>query len=1039
MFMKILEVIKRPLTQLVVFVFLLLCLPYLAPFMQGGSSEFHSLRVLYPRFLFVTALTAVIAFMAYGIRKKALCIVLTTFFWAAAELLIMNEAFMFCFVGHSFDQSFLLHCNIDTISGEVMKNFWKPVTVTMLLYLAAMAATGFMVSRVKAEKFDRTLLMPLGAALALLLIPSTPLAELAGAIHENRQAEQSARNSSENPDSAQVSPGKNLVFIIVESLEQNYLSQKHFPGLIPNITKWMDSENALVFENLISAPQNTFDFLYQSHTGNYIYSISDSDYADKRFSLTQLLKKAGYNTTFLKSCSLDFASTGTFVKKVKYDRQLDWQVPEIKAQATELGEWGFRDYDLFKIARQEFKKLAAQKKPFCLTLLTVDSHAPNGVIGKNSLSYTLPDGEKFSLLSALHTTDKALGEFLEFIKNSPEGKDTVIVVSGDHLVMKDMVPHGKSVQSMLEYKDRKNLLAFMINGTERGKVAHPCWPVDLPPMILHQMGVTHNAVFPSGINALKENDAPPRQKLSYAQYMARQKQKAVSQTQTATLLKSPASVSGGEKDLTMNIGTLKVKCDPLEEFVGTFMEFHSKNNTPTSYKYFLDRDATKLFNTNMVDYDLFYMLVSHQRNLFHFVLNEYDFKKKFLASIRGGWYRYTLADKFSDLKLTQLATPLPRIKEADIDLSKNIVTLRGNGWSFPLFSKTNTYLPQCFVAAADDSSGRETIMRKNFHLPSEMKDFYNLLDGKISAKGFMTVIAPPDSPLHKRLNIPVEKHDQLLRYHLTPAGAETELIPMRVKGEYFIARNGSGKFRLLKEGSQHGGIVLNGQAPAQEFAQGQCYALTLDPGMGKVLAEKSFSASSIAEKLMLERTPGRQTLLICGKNSEFLKTFYPSLAKYNVLFSITGQSIRHTVQYSNGNFRIPDAAEALDVLGGASAVHAKGLLIVTWGNASFVMPGAEWESTIASGKEIAIKLAHYNPADIIFFTVSDPLWLTDIAKAWKTDFLILGSDKSTFPSKLQQQKPGKFFIALSRAVGWELFGSDRVNFSIPATHFKHQK
>ena len=46
MFIKILEVIKRPLTQLVVFVFLLLCLPYLAPFMQGGSSEFHSLSII---------------------------------------------------------------------------------------------------------------------------------------------------------------------------------------------------------------------------------------------------------------------------------------------------------------------------------------------------------------------------------------------------------------------------------------------------------------------------------------------------------------------------------------------------------------------------------------------------------------------------------------------------------------------------------------------------------------------------------------------------------------------------------------------------------------------------------------------------------------------------------------------------------------------------------------------------------------------------------------------------------------------------------
>jgi hypothetical protein len=748
-----------------------------------------------------------------------------------------------------------------------------------------------------------------------------------------------------------------------------------------------------------------------------------------------LLKKAGYNTSFLKACTLDFASTGTFVEKVQYEKRMDWQHPEIKPQATYLGEWGFRDYDLFEMAKNEFRKLADQKKPFAFTLFTVDSHAPNGVIGKKSLSYTMPDGEKHSLLSALHTTDNALGKFLDFIEKSPEGKDTVVVIAGDHLVMKSIVPNGKSVQAMLEYKPRKNLLAFILNGKEKGKISETTWPVDLAPTILYQLGVNHNAVFPCGVNVITEKNAAPRNKLSYAQFMEEQKKKLAEQKNIPNILDSHIYMTGDEKNLVMHFDSQEIKCDPVENKVGIFIEFNTATASPTPWKNYLDRHCANAFSTNPLDRDLFYMLCSCKENLFHFILGEYNWNKAILAAIVGGWYKYYSADKLSDLKLANLSIPLPRIADAEFDVSKNIVTLKKDGWTLPLFSKNNTYLPQCAIAAADNKQGKETVMRKHFYNEHEMKDLYDLLENKDK----MTLIAPPDSEFHKKYNVPVEQRDQILRLHITPEGKKAEMIPMRKNGEDYIRKEANGKYVYCKEGVRDFSIKLGGPAPMTDFANGLCYALTIDAKNGKLLSSRSFKQSSIAVELMLNRNQGEKTFIICGKGSEFLKKFYPSLANNNVLFYLSPYRIHHSVQYSNGNFRIPDEFEPLDVLGGASAQLADNAFIVSWGCSSFIMRKEEIEANIAKGHEVIIKLQQHNPADFVNFAVTDPAWLNDIAKAWKTDFLIIGYEKSKFPQVLQQKTQNKFYISLSRGFGWEFFWSDKLNISVAPAIFKYEK
>ena len=190
---------------------------------------------------------------------------------------------------------------------------------------------------------------------------------------------------------------------------------------------------------------------------------------------------------------------------------------------------------------------------------------------------------------------------------------------------------------------------------------------------------------------------------------------------------------------------------------------------------------------------------------------------------------------------------------------------------------------------------------------------------------------------------------------------------------------------------------------------------------------------------MLNRAKGEKTFIICGKGSEFLKKFYPALSQKNVLFYLTPNRIHHSIQYSNGNFRIPDEFEPLDVLNGASAHLADNAFIASWGNSSFIMPKEELEANIAKGHEVIIKLQQHNPADFVSFTVTNPAWLNDIAKAWKTDFMIIGYEKSKFPQVLQQKNQNKFYVSLSRGFGWEFFWSDKLNISVAPAIFKHEK
>lgn len=92
--------------------------------------------------------------------------------------------------------------------------------------------------------------------------------------------------------------------------------------------------------------------------------------------------------------------------------------------------WGFEDSKLFEYAKQELATLSASDQPFNLSLLTVNTHFPDGY-----LEPTCPAPYSDQYLNVIRCSSAQVADFLDWLKTQPYYENTTIVISGDHLTM----------------------------------------------------------------------------------------------------------------------------------------------------------------------------------------------------------------------------------------------------------------------------------------------------------------------------------------------------------------------------------------------------------------------------------------------------------------------------------------------------------------------------------------------------------------------------------------------------------------------------
>lgn len=306
-------------------------------------------------------------------------------------------------------------------------------------------------------------------------------------------------------------PGKNVVWIYMESLERIYWDPMVFPGLTPNLDRLRkEGLDFSGFETFAGA-NYTMAGLFASQCGVPLFTSAfagldavagnTTDVATfhpKVACFGDVLHKAGYRQIYMGGAPIQFSNKGLFFQLHGYDDALGLQQLETEAggKLPESG-WGLYDSVLFKLALDRYRELEAGRKPFNLSLLTLDTHPPDGRPSPGCPKYV---ANRSSMLQAVHCSDYLLGRFIDALSKQPDWENTVVVIMSDHLMMRN------NAQPFYPKEFHRQPALLVLNAGQGVRPAR-MYHMDIAPTVLDLMGVRTNATFVAGTDQSSRNAA----------------------------------------------------------------------------------------------------------------------------------------------------------------------------------------------------------------------------------------------------------------------------------------------------------------------------------------------------------------------------------------------------------------------------------------------------------------------------------------------------------------------------------------------------
>lgn len=298
----------------------------------------------------------------------------------------------------------------------------------------------------------------------------------------------------------------NLIYIYAESLEETYFDEKLFPGLMPNLSNIRNQ--AIVFKNVAQVTHSgwTVAGMVASQCGIPLFSASHGNamsgmpqFLSGATCLGDVLTRNNYDLSYLGGASLTFAGKGNFYKSHGFTSiQGRAELVERLEEPSYKSAWGLYDDSLLAIAKEELAQRYAQKSPFALFMLTLDTHHPVGHLSASCTNQNYADGNN-EILNAVHCSDKLISEFIDYIHANGFDKNTLIVIGSDHLAMKN------TATDLLNQGDRKNMLIMLPPGLKEGRLVNtPSSILDVSATILPLLGFESEELG-FGRNILNEN------------------------------------------------------------------------------------------------------------------------------------------------------------------------------------------------------------------------------------------------------------------------------------------------------------------------------------------------------------------------------------------------------------------------------------------------------------------------------------------------------------------------------------------------------
>ncbi|MGV3344476.1 phosphatidylglycerol--membrane-oligosaccharide glycerophosphotransferase [Enterobacteriaceae bacterium LUAb1] len=384
-------------------------------------------------------------------------------------LFIILNATLFAsnyFTGEGINDA-VLYTLTNSLSGAGVSKYILPGTILIAALIALFCLLAWLLRGRKQTAYNWRFSL-LACVLALASINTTPAWQQVSALIKSQIASGNA-----DFDDLYKIPGKtlqdtppNLVWIYVESLERTYLNNDAFPDLAPALNAVRAS--SMDFSHTLQLPgtEYTIAGLVASQCGIPLFapfdgnaSSSMTNFYPRTVCLGDILKANGYENYFLQGANLSFAGKDLFLKSHGFDHLYGFQ--ELKSRVDDpayRNDWGWYDDTVLNEVFEQYEALSKSKQRFSLATLTVDTHHPDGFISRScQRKHYQYDGKDNRSFSAVACSQEHVANLINRIKATPWFKNTIIVVSSDHLAM------NNTAYKYLNQHERNDLF-FVIRG-----------------------------------------------------------------------------------------------------------------------------------------------------------------------------------------------------------------------------------------------------------------------------------------------------------------------------------------------------------------------------------------------------------------------------------------------------------------------------------------------------------------------------------------------------------------------------------------------
>ncbi len=244
---------------------------------------------------------------------------------------------------------------------------------------------------------------------------------------------------------------RNLIYIYLESMESTFAdtgSGGAFPEtVIPELTALADEGVSFTGRRggvnggcSMAGSTWTMGAMFAQTSGLPLkIPITDSSMSSQTsffpgvVTLGDILAENGYRQALLLGSKAVFGGRELYFKEHgSYEIwDYNWAVETGRIPEDYYVWWGYEDEKLFSFAREQLAELAAGDQPFNLTLLTVDTHFPDGYVCP-LCEREFGDDQYSNVLSC---SSRQVAAFVDWLSQQSFYENTTVVLTGDHITM----------------------------------------------------------------------------------------------------------------------------------------------------------------------------------------------------------------------------------------------------------------------------------------------------------------------------------------------------------------------------------------------------------------------------------------------------------------------------------------------------------------------------------------------------------------------------------------------------------------------------